>query len=186
MTGSCNKWHVVLAAAFAAVACGKPDSCPPPNYSPGDKFKVTINSLRVGEIACAEMPLAPGDSFVVIASNYPVPDVTGRSRCYTYPATPDVPAFAEGVMTSCKPGDEQLGVQCEGVTAHGCMVTMSTGVGQVPSASQGVVNHTLFGFNTGGGQMVDGGEICSMSAECGLNQFDVTVERLAPGADAGG
>jgi hypothetical protein len=88
-------------------------------------------------------------------------------------------------MKSCMSGDDQLGLHCEGVTADDCRVSMSTGVGQVPSASQAVIEHTLFGFNTGGGQRLDGGGVCSMSSECGLNQFDVRIERLPPGSDGG-
>src|ERR1039457_1002258 len=174
MTDISNMWLAVLSAAIVAVACGKSDNCPPPNYSPGDKFEITVNSIQSGETPCPEMPLGPGDSLVVTASSSR-PYNPDSSGCYTLAATPEVPNFAKNVMKSCTPGNDQLGVQCKGVTAEGCTVTMNTGIGQVPSASQGVIAHTLFGFNTGGGWELDSGQVCSMSPECGLNQFDVRI-----------
>src|SRR5664280_2935088 len=94
-----TRWLLVLIVAIAAAACGKPDNCPPPNYLPGDKFKITINSIRAGDTPCSEMPLGTGDSFVVTAGTsrqyYP-----GSADCYTLAATPEVPDFAKGVMKS--------------------------------------------------------------------------------------
>ena len=174
---------LVMAALDPAGCSNKPENCTP-NFSPGDRFKITINSVRLSQEPCPEMPLHPGDTFLVTASDSHTFNPDSRA-CYTYAATPDVPDFARGIMKTCAPSNDQLGVQCEGVTADGCAVSMATGVGQVPSTSQALIEHTLFGFTTGGGQRLDGGQVCSLSPACGLNQFDVRIERLTPGVDGG-
>jgi hypothetical protein len=184
-----NKWLTVFALVLAAAACVNTPSNSPgcsPNFSPGDRFKVTINSIFPEQTPCRDMPLYPGDSFVVTANSYKLYDVSGRSHCYTYTAVADgVPDFAKGVMKSCASGSQQLGISCNGVTNDGCEVGMVTQIGEVPSESQGVIEHSVFEFHAGGGRQVDGGASCSMSWECAINQFDARIERLPPGSDGG-
>ena len=91
-----------------------------------------------------------------------------------------MPDFAKDIMTTCEPGDSQLGVACNGVTTDGCRVSIGTAVNQTPSASQTVIEHALF-YVTWGTGLTDAGARCH--PECDIDRYDVRVERLAPGAD---
>jgi hypothetical protein len=172
------KWSLIPMVALAAAICCKPDSCPP-NYSPGDKFRITVNALSAG-IPCPGMQLSPGDSFVVTASNRAFGGPVGDS-CYVYGAEPEVPEFAKGVISSCV-SDGRLGISCEGVTASGCQVTMKSWVGSVPSSSQGVIDHDVYKIDVFLSTRSDGG-VCAGYAACTAVDYDVRIERLAAGAD---
>jgi hypothetical protein len=185
MTGISYEWPLVLATTLAASGCGKSENCPSHNISPGDRFKITINFLQLGEAPCSLIPLRSGDSFVVTAGIVQPYDAT-YGNCYTYAATPEVPDFAKGLIKSCSSGNQQLGLQCSGATTGGCVLNMDMQVGEVPSALQGIIEHSGFEFSVFGGREIDGGGVCSVDSACGLNQFDVRIERLPPIADAGG
>ena len=112
-------WLLTFVTALAAASCRHGD-CGPQNISPGDKFRITINSIQPGQEPCPLMPLNPGYSFVITASNVerPVGD------CLTFSAVPKIPDFARGIMKSCAPGSFTLGLECEGVIADGCTTTL--------------------------------------------------------------
>ncbi len=174
---------LVLIAMATGGCSNKAENCTP-NFSPGDRFRITIKSLRSGETSCSLLTLSPGDSFVLTAGTAKNYDPDARD-CYTYAAAPEVPSFSRDIVRACTAGDQTLGLHCEGVTGNGCSVQMDMQVGDVPSVSQGVNEHGGFQFGMFGGQYVDGGAPCGWDPACDLNQFDVRIERLAPGADAG-
>jgi hypothetical protein len=83
------------------------------------------------------------------------------------------------------PSGSNLGLVCEGVTASGCTTNLDMHVGEVPSVAQGTIEHGGFQFGLSAGNQLDGGAVCSTPGTCGLNQFDVRIERLPAWADAG-
>jgi hypothetical protein len=163
---------------LACVACTGPDRGCTANYSEGDQFKITVNGNQPGYGSCSLMPLNPGVNFVVAASGQ-MTRMTNQG-CYSLAAEGVEPDFAKGVVTTCKPGDEQLGIECDGVTADGCHITMWTEVNQTPSASQKVIEDALF-YVTWGTGLTDAGVRCL--PDCTIDRYDVRIERLEPTAD---
>jgi hypothetical protein len=180
-----TKWFAVFVVVFAAAACVNTPSNSPgcsPNFSPGDRFKITINFLEAGETPCSLISLSQGYSFVVTAGIFQLTD-TVDTKCYDLAATPEIPPFAAGLMRSCSSGIVKLGVECEGLTSDGCDVIMGTGVSSVPSSSQGITEHAQFRIGWTD-KLHEVGKRC-VPEECGVENYDVRIERLAPGSDGG-
>jgi hypothetical protein len=95
----------LAASALSACHLGK---CEEPGYAEGEQFRITVLSKEDG--VCNVAPLAAGDSFVLTGGAA----VTIADECTVRGASPEVPAFATALVTSCAEADMQLGLDCHG------------------------------------------------------------------------
>lgn len=172
-----------IALVLASLTCYtcESSSCPPPNYAPGDMFKITFNGLKPGYSQCDVMPLDVGLDFTLTVGFAIGNDPYGS--CFWYSATPEVPKFAQGFMLSCSLSDRLLGLECRGKSGTGCEIEMSTTLsGPLPSHPQIVVEHNTLTIEMTG--LID--DYRCVPTDCSEIQYDVSVEKLPVGADAGG
>ena len=108
---------LVLSALLASVAACHNSPCHNPGFEEGERFQVTV--LGANTAACPFAPLAPSDSFVLTGGRA----LQDASQCTVRGATPEVPAFAAGVLTSCRESLTSLGLECTGVVYPSCPVS---------------------------------------------------------------
>ena len=83
-------------------------NCEEPGYAEGEQFRITVLSKEDG--VCNVAPLAAGDSFVLTGGA----GVKTAEQCTVRGASPEVPAFATALVTSCAEAGMQLALDCNG------------------------------------------------------------------------
>lgn len=151
--------------------------CYEAGFDEGERFQLTVldvekTLLGRGDVepnTCNILPLAPGDSFTLTAG--PSYSNGGSHRdCVGRSATPEIPSFATGLVTSCTATDEVLGLRCTSETSTACGVTFGTNLmSDIPPGTSTVTGaHLYIGVHDG----------CS-GAGCDQH-YVVRIDRLAP------
>jgi hypothetical protein len=165
----------LLLAGWLLPSCGN-DTCPSAN--PGDKFEITVNGIRAGNTPCAALHLDPGVKFTMTVARPAHQDQSGV--CVGPYAEPNVPSFARGFLTRCLADRFPLGLECNGTYTDGVSVACDIEVGfqasPLPSKVGDVIEHSVITASAQGD---------CLSWECGGNIYDVRIEKLPPGSDAG-
>jgi hypothetical protein len=143
--------------------------CPSPGFDEGERFQITILGVRSPMSVCDMPSLAPGDSFVLVGGAT-LPRGGDGDQCPVRGARPDVPAFAQGILTSCQELNSQLALSCMGTTADGCNVFASMSAGPVIKRGVTVIEQGTFTLTWAGSTCYPGG-LCSAV-------YDARIERL--------
>jgi len=161
----------LLTLALLAVAGYHNYPCPPVGIAEGESFRITVKGLRADGAPCDGMDvprLQPGDTFTLVAGEYVDNEANGCTRL----GRPGPPPFATDVLTSCRAGVFELGLECDGQTAAGCPIGARIYVG--PDIAPGV--NTIEDGVMGVTWMMAGS--CN-SGGC-VDNYDVRIERLPP------
>jgi hypothetical protein len=148
--------------------CGE---CKAPGFDEGEQFRITISGVRSPTSECDTPLLMADDSFVLVGGPT-LADGGDGSQCQIRGARPEVPTFADGILTSCETRNSQLGLACMGTTATGCDVGASMGVG--PTIERGVST-----IERGTFRLTWIGSSCYPGGLCGA-VYDARIERLGP------
>jgi hypothetical protein len=174
-------WTMVLLAATGLFGCNG-QTCQP-KYTPGDQFKITINGSLSGDTPCDIMPLHAGDSFVLTVGAILETDQNGCPEFYA--GQPQVPGYTKGVLSTCPPVESPRALSCCGML-HGCQVCLHSELGALPSGSKQVIEHATLTSSVSSTLedwgALDGGT-CLLPADCFWDEYDVTIEKLANGAN---
>lgn len=141
MARSCGtRWRLLgaLIAAAAVSACHN-GPCRDPGLDEGERFRITV--LTSVADPCPFAPLAAGDSFVLTGGAA----LADPALCTVRGASPEVPAFADAVLTSCREGLMQLGLDCNGTLDPNCPVSAQLRLGEY--IDRGVSSIDRVGFS---------------------------------------
>jgi hypothetical protein len=155
---------LVLSAAAAAVTGCHNAPCREPGFDEGERFQITVLAPLTGP--CTFAPLAAGDTFVLTGGAAQ----TDAASCPVRGASPEVPAFATAVLTSCRESLTQLGLECMGTAPVSCAVSAQLRLSPLVQRGVDTIPHGVFtvvwstnGCNGGG---------CR-------DDYDVRIDRLA-------
>jgi hypothetical protein len=143
--------------------------CPPVGFEQGERFRITVLSLRGDGHSCEGMDvpaLGAADAFTLVAGEYVDMESTGCTRL----GQPGPAPFATNVLSTCERGRSQLGLMCSGVTAAGCAIKADIGVGPRIAPGVNTISDGVLGVGW------------SMAATCNsggcVANYDVAIERL--------
>jgi hypothetical protein len=153
---------ILSVLSAAAVGCHN-GPCKAPGVAEGEQFQITVLAVTGGP--CTIAPLAPGESFVLTGG---AALMDGQS-CTVVGASPEVPAFASAVLTSCRESQMQLGLDCMGMIDPSCPVSAQLRL--APHIDPGVasIDHGTFSIIWTGSSCNPGG--------C-IETYDVRIDRL--------
>ena len=165
----------LLAGWLLLPSCGNNEACPSAN--PGDKFEITINGIEDRDTPCAALHMDAGVRFTMTVARPAYRDQLGCAGPY---AEPNVPSFARGFLTHCSADSFPLGLECNGTYTDGvsvaCDIEVRFQASPLPSKVGDVIEHSGASASASGS---------CVSWECGIDQYDVRIEKLPPGSDAG-